>query len=333
MDWLLHNPLTNLNGWAFLVLYLVVIVATLTWFYYQTCDLGESDRPPPMIPEHPDPYEIAYLRSGARELVRVVVLSLIQRGYLEHQTEPHGFLGRERDFIARPPSPPDPRHLNEIEAPVYSYFYSRKPFADVFRSRPLLERLVEAANGYEDKLTDEGLLFSDEARATGKRYYWVAMGLIFGFGGYRVVTSLIKEKYNLGFLILEMIVGAGCLWLLNRGPRLSRNGVTQMKALETAFDGYRSSDRMAAGHSDEMLLLLASVYGPTVLTGSAYGYYPRLLKKADINMDTISGGSSSTCGSSCSSTSALSCGVSSCGSGSSCGSSCGGGGCGGCGGS
>jgi hypothetical protein len=56
MDWLVHNPLANLPGPAFLVLYGVVIAATLLWCWWRAraADPTTAQSPPP-LPAPPDP--------------------------------------------------------------------------------------------------------------------------------------------------------------------------------------------------------------------------------------------------------------------------------------
>src|SRR4051794_41513575 len=83
MDWLIRNPLASMAGPEFLVLYGVVIAATLLWCWWRAraADPTSAQSPPP-VPSSPDPYQFAYLRGGENEVTRVAVLTLLQRRYL-----------------------------------------------------------------------------------------------------------------------------------------------------------------------------------------------------------------------------------------------------------
>src|SRR3712207_6649261 len=100
MSWLIHNPIGDMYGPHFLLLYGIVIIATLV-----ACKLASiwAERsmalPPLLIPSQPDPYEIAYLRGGTNEVTRLAIFDLLQRGYLEMNEEP----GKSEQRIAQAP--------------------------------------------------------------------------------------------------------------------------------------------------------------------------------------------------------------------------------------
>ena len=84
-----HNPLADLSGPHFLLLYACVIVGTLFWVALSRQGLDPaSEERPPLVPAHPDPYEIAYLRGGENEVTRVTVFSLIQRDTCRSSNSP-----------------------------------------------------------------------------------------------------------------------------------------------------------------------------------------------------------------------------------------------------
>src|SRR4051794_20624292 len=83
MDWLFHNAIADLRGPQFLLFYALVITVTICWAKYAVNkqDLT-GNLPPAPIPATIDPYELAYLRAGEHEVLRLALVSLIQRGYL-----------------------------------------------------------------------------------------------------------------------------------------------------------------------------------------------------------------------------------------------------------
>ena len=83
------NPL-DLRGPDFLVFYLVFMVATtlVVWAYrwhMESGSPGEEVAAGKEIAE--DPYQVAYLRGGRDEVIRVAVISLIELGLLQAEAE------------------------------------------------------------------------------------------------------------------------------------------------------------------------------------------------------------------------------------------------------
>jgi uncharacterized protein (TIGR04222 family) len=103
--WLVHNPVAELPIPQFLVLYGLVIAASLAWCWLAVRRLdGTAGLPVPPIPDDADPYEIAYLRGGRGEVVRVGICALVQRGFLNVEQADNGIWWARR----RQPAP-DPR--------------------------------------------------------------------------------------------------------------------------------------------------------------------------------------------------------------------------------
>ncbi len=88
MDWLTHNPIANMYGPHFLILYGIVIVLTLIvcWWVVRGQDSSRSRKPPPVAAE-PDAFEVAYLRGGEKDVANLIVFDLVRRGYLELDSE------------------------------------------------------------------------------------------------------------------------------------------------------------------------------------------------------------------------------------------------------
>ena len=88
MDILLDNPLATMYGPYFLILYGFVIFFVLVILAIIKSGVDDTDELPiPPIPLQIDPYEIAYLRGGTNEVVRSVVFSLMQKGFIEMKTQ------------------------------------------------------------------------------------------------------------------------------------------------------------------------------------------------------------------------------------------------------
>src|SRR5687767_253102 len=93
MNVLFDNPLANLRGPEFLFVYAAIAVLAIVAGRLISRGFDETKNlPVPPVPPEIDPYELAYLRGGHAEYVRLVILDLVQRKYLQ-QVEVKGVLG------------------------------------------------------------------------------------------------------------------------------------------------------------------------------------------------------------------------------------------------
>ncbi len=310
MNWLLHNPIADLRGPDFLILYSLIILATLVGLrlYLRSRDTTRPLQPPP-VPAKVDPLEIAFLRGQHQELIHVLILGLIDRKYLELRGAP--------PQIGQAPTHPDPRHLSPVEKEIFDLFAEPRHAwlaAKLAASGPLLERLAKA---YEQKLHAEFLLCPPTVASAAISSGLAAAALILGLGGYKLCIALSRGRTNVGFLValgiistivLLFIVGTAC-------RHTSARGRAYLAKLQLAFDKLRERSALEpASHlAADALLILAAVYGTAILSKTPWKNYAHAF---------VPPPQSST--SSCSS--------SGCSSGSSCGGGGCGGGCGGCGG-
>ncbi|MEK6234840.1 MAG: TIGR04222 domain-containing membrane protein, partial [Planctomycetales bacterium] len=96
-----------MRGLDFLVFYGVVISFTLCgcWCWRIRWD-SPTDAPLPPIPKAPDPYAVAYLRGGEREVARLAIFHLLQHGFLG-LTEPAAGLRKIAQSSKSSAEPPD----------------------------------------------------------------------------------------------------------------------------------------------------------------------------------------------------------------------------------
>jgi uncharacterized protein (TIGR04222 family) len=244
-----------------------------------------------------DPYQIAYLRGGAAEALRVAAFSLVDRGLLRFDGIQAVAAGDAAARIANHP----------VERWLMNHFDSRKG-AESLDTASLTDR-VDAH--YQPKLERLHLL-PDEA---GRRFRLIGkmavVAALLGLAGVRVAQTLAAGRINLGFLAVLLAIA---LWLVYRKghPRLTARGRTVMRDLRSLFAAlHRRAAQLRPGGKKTDAVMVAAIFGVGVLPSAAFALSQRLWPQPQSS--SSSGG----------------CGSSGCGSS---GGSCGGGGGGGCGG-
>ena len=260
------------------------------------------------VPAEPDidPYRIAYLRGGAREILKLRLYELAQMGYLTVREQKcwYGTI----QWLAAAPDSPDWRELPLPDQNLLEFFETPRSVREIF-TMPFPPELVDACRSYRQDLKRIGLLkgwiSSDDQ---------ISKFLRVGFAGLLFLS-----------LVLNFIMGAKApiFWvafvavflLVFFSPlvayRPSRKGKRYLKWL---LSKYRSYVNFNAETWDltppPKRLTLVSILGFGILADSPADAFASLFeKKGGAEYNTSSGGG---CGGGCG--------------------GCGGGGCGGCGG-
>lgn len=292
MAWWLHNPLADMYGPDFLRFYAGVMAATLimAWWWRVRAGNPTALLPPLSLPANPDPYEIAYLRGGENEVMRVVAFGLIQRSYLQ-VTEEKLWIFSMGQKLTQAPKHPDPRHLSPLEREIFDFFASPSKAADIFQSSSLSAGVRGYCRDYEERLKKDQLLSPPEVRAAARHAGWTGTLVILGLGGYKFAVALAKGRHNVWFLILMAIVSLTILMFVCRPPRLSRRGKDYLKRLQAVFKLLKSRAAVPrSGVPDLTLLLLVSLFGVNVLSGTSYAYFPQLFRQAGASGGGCGGG-------------------------------------------
>lgn len=322
MNFLFDNPITNMPGPIFLVLYGSVIFFSAIAFYLFKTTLDWTDKQPsPIIPHQPDPFEIAYLRGGENELARSVIFSLTQKGFLKITTD------GKKSFISYADNQPNWTTLPQIERTALTWFQSIRETGEVFGNFGLTGILKPFAVIFDQKIKQENLLTPDDVKVKARTYSLLIFVLIALLGGYKLISAIIHGRSNFIFLIIFTVIAFVAFWFLGKVKRLSKKGTKYVESLQDAFSKLRENPtyfyknpmpNSPAFNSVDPLLLAMGVFGTSALIGNGYSDFEQAFHRSSSGY--YGGGS---CGSSCGS---------SCSSGGDGGSSCGGGGCGGCGG-
>jgi uncharacterized protein (TIGR04222 family) len=309
MDWLIHNPVADLSGPAFLLLYglFAVAVVVVSRMQIATADTSLS-QPLPAVSVDGDPYEIAYLRGGGNELLRFAIFDLLRQRYLRICDPPKKGkppAGIERTGLA------GAENLSELQRAIVAWYAAPHTTPELFASALPAAAASFGAATFQPRLEAEGFYTSPQVRsgATLVRLYG-ALGLTLPVA-YRLYVAIVKGHNNVGFLALLTVAALAALLVLTRVPRLSRRGRAFLQRLETAL---RPAPLAPAIAGAAVLPIAIAAMGLAALAGTEYAPMNRLFPHQ------TSAGSSGNCSGGCGSSSSGSCsGGSSCGGGSGCG--------------
>lgn len=311
---ILHNPLAEMYGPEFLLVYGVLIAFALgvCWVIVAIAD-STKNLPLPLIPTQPDAYEIGYLQGAEQQVAQLTVFNLIERGLLQ--------VGK-RD-IERSPNYDKIEQLTPLQQEVFDWFTKQRTAGEIRFDLP--EKIQPYCQNYEQTLQNQQLLYLPAWRIAPQQASLIAGTLIFSLGGYKFLAALANGHRNVSFLVILTVLAFIMLRVIcYTPPRLSYLGQKYLQQLQQVFAQLRAKAKNGISPSASEYDLLIALFGVDGLIGTPYDSYRKMfISSSSSYSSSSSGGFSSSCGSG---------GGSSCGSG--CGSSCGGGcggGCGGCG--
>jgi uncharacterized protein (TIGR04222 family) len=322
MNFLFDNPLANLPGPEFLVLYILFIITTITGFRLLKNRLDKTAHfAVPPIPHKPDPFVIAYLRGGENELARTVVFSLAQKNLLK-------FVNGDKKSEVHPTKIEyDRRSLQPIEQTALNWFDGNRETKEIFKKDGLANTLKMYADVFQSQLEMHHFIPDEEMNRRNSRLALKAFLLFGSLGAYKFIAAFMNGYSNVAGIIIITIIGTIVLGVTAKMSRLTNLGKTYLERLQLAFDKVKPSNHYTELNASPVpaatfaavdpFLLSVGVFGGAALAGTIYSDYNRTFERAQ----NQSGGSSG-CGAGC--------GSSSCSSGGCSGGSCGGG-CGGCG--
>jgi uncharacterized protein (TIGR04222 family) len=288
------NPFDWTGPW-FLLFYLVLGVFSY-WFLRFYVSYRERRQPIPKL-KMSDPFQIAFLRGGENEAIRIASISLVDRGLL-----------RIIDASSKAPKLETtyPRDINlgktRIERALLKLYRVGQESSAAF-SDP---ECKHSCGSYQELLGEHRLVRNAEITQERAIPIGLIALLLLGVAGLKIYIALERDRENIAFLIILAVVLVYVLVLLIWRHRTGL-GDRMLSDLKTLFQSlYMRRESLRPRMQTTDAALLAAVFGLSALP-AAFQYARDIFRKA-------SSSSSGSCGSAC---------------GSSCGG--GGGGCGGCG--
>ena len=223
-----------------------------------------------------DPFETAYLRDGEKEVAKLALFDLVERGYLEIRTT-NNFLWTTYRLVISPSHPPL-QQLSQGERELLDRFAEPRKASEIFEM-PLPSELASACRDYRDRLTNMGLISASSDRNASSTYTGplIAIGLFLAFAVHPFAA---------------FVITAGLAIILNRsfGGRLTAAGKQILAERKANFDSLRDYPKSARfDRHDPALVPLVGALGAEVLVGSVYDAFPRTIKESSALTWHVSG--------------------------------------------
>lgn len=208
-----------------------------------------------------DPYEIAYLRGGEKEVLKLILFDLVEQGYLEIR-ETSKLIWTTRQLAISADHPPLER-LTKANRELMGWFAKPRGAAEIFQM-PIPEGLASTCIEYQRRLRQSGLLSEHSDRAL--RIQRAVSGLIV------FVIAVIFMFVLPALLAFLATIGASILVYHYSSPeRLTAKGKRRLKELEAQYVHLKSRPKTARTHvHDPALVLSVAVFGAAVLADSVY---------------------------------------------------------------
>ena len=291
------NPF-DLSGPDFLIFYGLLGILVLGGLFVAGW-LSESGTVPRV--DYSDPYLLAYLRGGEREVIRVATVSLTDRGLVK--------VYDDRLSVANEAA------LNLVRRPIERAILQRLTIATDFATLIESPTVRAACKEYQDKLQQLRLLPDEKLSGARLNRLLIALAILLGVAAVKVIVATMRGRQNIWFLIL-MAVAFSYIAVRIYNPFRTTLGDALLTDLKTLFTPLKNRASMInpGGATAEAALLMA-VFGVNALPLDRFPIITLFREKRRADGTSCSTTSCGSTGSSCS--------------GGSCG---GGGGCGGCGG-
>jgi uncharacterized protein (TIGR04222 family) len=266
MDWLTHNPIADLPGPQFLLIYGATAVAVIAAAYGVIRLLDRTDwRKPPRVPGTFDPYEMAYLWGGTNAVIRTVLYAVYRRGLV--LAPPVSWFRGSRivakaDVSGRTLTTLEERVLKAIRWPVVP--------SRLFRDKALARDVERLCKPFRNNLRSERLLRSCAVRVAIGLVPFVATAILVSLAVYKAVLAAPKGRPDV-LLIFISAVALVILWNLV-GPvarmRVSRRGHAYLQRTQEAYQ-----------HSDMSGVAMVGLFGMGMLSGTSDAWFANLFLK------------------------------------------------------
>ena len=266
-----------MSGPAFLVIYVCLAIAVNVWLRYDQRQ-REAAQPARFMEIAQDPYQVAYLRDGAREAVHLAVFSLLDRGLLE---ETGGSVRRARSdaesFARRP-----------IEKGILLCSSGKTEVSTLETNLSVMAACLT----YERELQRQQLLADSHTFAQRRYPFAAAIALLIGVAVARALYAAGHGRHNIGFLLVFALIGGIALVVAWRRRRtgLGDAALDRLKVLFAKLK--RRTSELVPGGQNNDAVLSAALFGMAILPTDSFPYLERVFPKPKSSSDSSSSGDS-----------------------------------------
>jgi uncharacterized protein (TIGR04222 family) len=292
MDWLIHNPIADIHGPPFLLVYGVIALVVIVVAYVSAKPRDRTGlHEPPPVPGAFDPYEVAYLRGGKNAVIRTALYALHQRGLME--LLPKSWFKPAR--IVAKADPGAAVALTRLEERVFRSLVSPVEPSSPFQNVALAVDVERLCEPLRNKLESEELLRPAAARKSAMRPPLVASAVLVSLTLYKIAMA---EGRPFGFLIILTVVALVLLWILvapGARARISDRGTAYLKRLQLAYGNMVRPAATRTGESsqpDMASVALVGLFGLGILSGTPDAAFADLFARSA----AAGGGCGSGCG-------------------------------------
>jgi uncharacterized protein (TIGR04222 family) len=207
-----------------------------------------------------DPYLFACLNEGPREVIRVAMMGLLDRGLLVMS----GRFVNTRPLVHPEPGQP------QIEKDLLAHFATPSPLDNgaYFDARAP----SAAATAYEDRLGRLGLI----PDAAGRRFRHLCIGAaitgLLCFGGLKLLLAWQRGRPNVGLLVFMMFLAVVLAIRIGSSYRTGL-GNAYLASIRSLFSGLRSRrESIEPGSGSSELLWLVALFGAAQLSPSRFAF-------------------------------------------------------------
>ncbi len=293
------SALLPLNSAIFIFLYgiagVIVTFSFRKWIIKK--ELLADDK---TLPRLTDPYEIAYLRKGEVEAIKVATVSLIDRELLIYEGDNLETLDISAiDMVNRP-----------IEKSILTCFEQSRNHLDVFQDI----NVRQICNEYKESLVARQLIADNTVYKSRLRGLLLSLSILISICCVYAFFKIFTKRSDLIVCIVVMLFF--CFIVIHQYfNRLTAKGNKVIKDLRFLFNRLVSRAKfLSSGGNTNEVALVAAIFGLRLLPEKSFPFVNRLYSPSSSSDSgaslSVSSDSSSSCGSCC---------------GSGCGSGCGGG--------
>lgn len=306
MDSLFENPIARMFGPEFLILYGLLFVFAFWFIKNKAANIvGKINENNDLkIPLQPDPYEIAYIRAGEREVLTLIIYNLIKRNYFSLMTN------KEKKNIAlrKQKTEADINGLSIIERTVYNNLKEETYLKDFILKAESNPDFENQCNSLKKHLEGDHMIWTAKEFTKFsklKRGILIFLTLI---GIYKLIAAILHGHANVVFLLVEIVIGNILINDINFQNHKTSKGEKMLENFKSTFKPIFGDQLLAQPFFIQQLQL--GIYGFILLSESQYNYLYKYLETQlkpiktsnwDWNTSSSSGSSSGSggCGGSC----------------------------------